>query len=197
MSARIRPSRWAATLQNYRKRSFPVALLVMLSFLSASATLAQARPAGTTAPAASTGLVVTGAVSQDLKLSPDDLKKLPRKSVSTKGHDDQMHQYDGVPLSAVLAKAGVPQGSALRGKSMALTVVAEGSDGYRAVFSLAELDEDFAGETVLIVDSTDGQPLGADQGPLRLIVPGDKRQARWVRMLKSITVVNLSSSPSN
>jgi hypothetical protein len=197
MSARIRPSRWAATLQNYRKRSFPVALLVMLSFLSASATLAQARPAGTTAPAASTGLVGTGAVSQDLKLSPDDLKKLPRKSVSTKGHDDQMHQYDGVPLSAVLAKAGVPQGSALRGKSMALTVVAEGSDGYRAVFSLAELDEDFAGETVLIVDSTDGQPLGADQGPLRLIVPGDKRQARWVRMLKSITVVNLSSSPSN
>jgi DMSO/TMAO reductase YedYZ molybdopterin-dependent catalytic subunit len=172
-------------------------LLVMLSFLSASATLAQARPAGTTAPAASTGLVVTGAVSQDLKLSPDDLKKLPRKSVSTKGHDDQMHQYDGVPLSAVLAKAGVPQGSALRGKSMALTVVAEGSDGYRAVFSLAELDEDFAGETVLIVDSTDGQPLGADQGPLRLIVPGDKRQARWVRMLKSITVVNLSASPSN
>jgi DMSO/TMAO reductase YedYZ molybdopterin-dependent catalytic subunit len=196
MSARIRPSRWAATLQNYRKRSFPVALLVMLSFLSASATLAQARPAATTAPA-STSLVVTGAVSQDLTLSLDDLKKLPRKSVSTKGHDDQMHQYDGVPLSAVLAKAGVPQGSALRGKSMALTVVAEGSDGYRAVFSLAELDEDFAGETVLIVDSTDGQPLGADQGPLRLIVPGDKRQARWVRMLKSITVVNLSSSPSN
>jgi DMSO/TMAO reductase YedYZ molybdopterin-dependent catalytic subunit len=196
MSARIRPSRWAATLQNYRKRSFPVALLVMLSFLSASATLAQARPAATTAPA-STSLVVTGAVSQDLTLSLDDLKKLPRKSVSTKGHDDQMHQYDGVPIGAVLAKAGVPQGSALRGKSMALIVVAEGSDGYRAVFSLTELDEDFAGETVLIVDSTDGQPLGPDQGPLRLIVPGDKRQARWVRMLKSITVVNLSASPSN
>jgi len=80
---------------------------------------------------------------------------------------------------------------------MALTVVAEGSDGYRAVFSLAELDEDFAGETVLIVDSVDGQPLGADQGPLRLMIPGDKRQGRWVRMLKSITVVNLSGSPSN
>ncbi|MBV9885206.1 MAG: molybdopterin-dependent oxidoreductase [Acidobacteria bacterium] len=138
--------------------------------------------------------MVTGAVAQDLKLTTDDLKKMPRKSVSTKGHDDQLHQYDGVPISTVLGKAGVPQGSALRGKSMALMVVAEGSDGYRAAFSLAELDEDFAGEAVLIVDSVDGQPLGADQGPLRLIVPGDKRQGRWVRVLKSITVMNLSGS---
>ena len=55
-----------------------------------------------------------------------------------------MHQYDGVPIGALLAKAGVPQGAALRGKSMALAVVAEGSDGYRAVFSIAELDDDFA-----------------------------------------------------
>jgi DMSO/TMAO reductase YedYZ molybdopterin-dependent catalytic subunit len=110
-----------------------------------------------------------------------------------------MHQYDGVPIGALLSKAGVPQGSALRGKSMALTVVAEGAGGYRAAFSLAELDDDFAAETVLIVDSTDGQPLGPNQGPLRLMVPGDKRQDRWVGMLKSITVVNLSgtTNPAN
>jgi DMSO/TMAO reductase YedYZ molybdopterin-dependent catalytic subunit len=77
---------------------------------------------------------------------------------------------------------------------MALTVVAEGSDGYCAAFSLAELDDDFAAETVLIVDSTDGQPLSPDQGPLRLIVPGDKHQDRCIRMLKSITVVNLAGA---
>jgi hypothetical protein len=99
-----------------------------------------------------------------------------------------MHQYDGVPIGALLAKAGVPQGSALRGKSMALAIVAEGADGYRAVFSVAELDDDFAGEAAFVVDSIDGQPLTGDQGPLRLIVPADKRPARSVRMLKSITV---------
>jgi DMSO/TMAO reductase YedYZ molybdopterin-dependent catalytic subunit len=179
-------------------RSAGISLMVFL-ILSASATLAQSPshpvPSATTASGPST-LQITGAVSQDLKLTLDDLKKMPRKSVSTKGHDDQMHQYDGVPIGALLSKAGVPQGSALRGKSMVLTVVAEGSDGYRAVFSLAELDEDFAGETVLIVDSTDGQPLSSDQGPLRLVVPGDKRQGRWVRMLKSITIINLGGSPS-
>ncbi|MBV8514823.1 MAG: molybdopterin-dependent oxidoreductase [Acidobacteria bacterium] len=173
-------------------------LAVLLICASVAATLAQTRPATAPAPFAGSGLLVTGAVAQDLKLTLDDLKKLPRKSISTKGHDDQMHQYDGVPIGALLAKAGVPQGSALRGNSMALVVVAQGSDGYRAVFSLAELDEDFAGEAVLIVDSVDGQPLGADQGPLRIIVPADKRQGRWVRMLKSITVVNLSgNAPEN
>ena len=173
-----------------------VAFSLPLAFIIASGatTLAQTRPAAS-APTTTTSLLVTGAVAQDLKLSLDDLRKLPRKSVSTKGHDDQMHQYDGVPIGAVLAKAGVPQGSALRGKSMSLAVVAEGADGYRAVFSLTELDDDFAAETVLVVDSTDGQPLSPDQGPLRLIVPGDKRQGRWVRMLKSITVVNLAGAP--
>jgi DMSO/TMAO reductase YedYZ molybdopterin-dependent catalytic subunit len=154
-------------------------------------TRAAAAPPTAPAPSGASVLVVTGAVGQDLRLSIDDLKKMARKSVSTKGHDGEMHEYHGVPIGAVLAKAGVPQGAALRGKTMGLAVVAEGSDGYKAVFSLAELDEDFAGEAVLIVDSTDGKELGTDQGPLRLVAPGDKRQGRWVRMLKSITIVNV------
>jgi hypothetical protein len=62
---------------------------------------------------------------------------------------------------------------------------------------VAELDDDFAAETVLIVDSIDGQPLTGDEGPLRIVVPADKRQARSVRMLKSLTVVNLSGSPAS
>jgi DMSO/TMAO reductase YedYZ molybdopterin-dependent catalytic subunit len=181
---------------NHPIRLIATLALAILVFVPTT-NLAQTHPATAQTQSAPSTLLVTGAVSQDLKLSIDDLKKLPRKSVSTKGHDDQMHQYDGVPIGALLAKAGVPQGSALRGKSMALVLIAEGSDGYRAVFSVAELDDDFAGEAVLVVDSIDGQPLSPDQGPLRLIVPADKRQARSVRMLKSLTVVNLTGSPPN
>ena len=172
-------------------QSLGIFLLGMLLFLSPIKTPAQTRTAAK-APTTGTGLLLTGAVGQDLHLSLDDLKKMPRKSVSTRDHAGEMHQYDGVPIGSILAKAGVPQGAALRGKSMALALVAEGTDGYRAIFSLAELDDDFAAETVLIVDSADGQSLSSDQGPLCLVVPGDKRPARWVRMLKSLTVVNLS-----
>jgi hypothetical protein len=54
---------------------------------------------------------------------------------------------------------------------------------------VAELDEDFAREQLVVVDSEDGKALDAAHGPLRLVVPGDKRQGRWVRMLKSVTVM--------
>jgi hypothetical protein len=30
-----------------------------------------------------------------------------------------------------------------------------------------------------VAESVDGQPLSAKEGPLRLVVPEDKRQARW------------------
>jgi hypothetical protein len=34
-----------------------------------------------------------------------------------------------------------------------------------------------------------GESLAPKQGPFRLVAPHEKRPARWVRMLKSITVV--------
>jgi hypothetical protein len=57
------------------------------------------------------------------------------------------------------------------------------------VFSLGELDESIGNLQVLIADSEDGKPLPQGSGPLRLVVPADKRPARWVRMVKAIRVV--------
>lgn len=166
--------------------------LIGIAVLAAIAVSAVAQ---TQAPApaadASTALVVKGTVKQELHLSLADLKAMPRTKVVAKGHDGAVHEYEGVTLASLLAKAGAPQTGDLRGKSMALCVVAEGSDGYRAVFSLAELDADFAAESVLVADTADAKPMGADQGPLRLVVPGDKRPGRWVRMLTVISVVNI------
>jgi DMSO/TMAO reductase YedYZ molybdopterin-dependent catalytic subunit len=113
---------------------------------------------------------------------------MPRMKVSAKAHDGTTHEYDGVTLQSLLAKAGVPQTGDLKGKNMALFVVAEAADNYRAVFSVAELDADFASESVLVADAVDGKPLRADEGPLRLVVPNDKRQGRWVRLLKTIVI---------
>jgi DMSO/TMAO reductase YedYZ molybdopterin-dependent catalytic subunit len=160
--------------------------------LVAVAAVAQTPPTPGPAPAAdtATALLVKGAVKQELHLSLADLKTLPRSKVTAKAHDGAMHEYEGVTLASLLAKAGVPQAGDLRGKSMALVVLAEGSDAYRAAFSLAELDADFAAESVLVVDTADGKEIGADQGPVRLVVPGDKRQGRWVRTLKVISIVD-------
>jgi DMSO/TMAO reductase YedYZ molybdopterin-dependent catalytic subunit len=152
------------------------------------AAAAAAQNAGNANSAAA--LVVKGSVKQELRLTLAELKAMPRTKVTAKGHDGSTHEYEGVTLVSLLAKAGAPQTGDLRGKNMTLCVVAEASDGYRAAFSLAELDADFAGESVVVADTVDGKDLGTEQGPLRLVVPSDKRQGRWVRLLKVLTVAN-------
>jgi hypothetical protein len=72
-------------------------------------------------------------------------------------------------------------GNELRGAYQTLCVVASGSDGYKVVFALADFDPAFTDHAILLADHRDGQPLNSRKGPLRLIVPNDKRHARWVR----------------
>ena len=160
--------------------------IIALAVLASGGGAQAPAPATTSTPA----LVVTGAVKQESHLTRAELKAMPRTKISAKGHDGLTHEYEGVALRSVLAGAGVPQTGDLRGKNMTLCVIAEAADGYRAVFSLAELDADFAGEAVIVADTVDGKDLSADQGPLRLVVPGDKRQGRWVRLLKALSLVN-------
>ncbi|MGO8697257.1 MAG: molybdopterin-dependent oxidoreductase [Limisphaerales bacterium] len=39
--------------------------------------------------------------------------------------------------------------------------------------------------------SRNNEPLSPTQGPLRLVVPAEKRQARWVRQVTAIDVVSI------
>jgi hypothetical protein len=52
-----------------------------------------------------------------------------------------------------------------------------------------ELDAAFKDAIVLLADRRDGQPLGSGEGPLRLLVAHEKRQARWVRQVKVLRVL--------
>jgi DMSO/TMAO reductase YedYZ molybdopterin-dependent catalytic subunit len=145
--------------------------------------------ASTVSPAGSAVQVqVTGEVARPLTFSADDLAKLPRQTVKAKAHDGAESQYDGVALVELLAKAGVPAGKELRGKAMALYVVVEASDDYRAVFALPELDPAYSDRVILLADSRDGRPLSAKEGPLQIVVPGEKKHARWVRQVIRLRV---------
>ena len=105
-----------------------------------------------------------------------DLKNMPRKKLTVVNpHDKKTEAYQGVLLEELLRKAGVPQGESLRGASMATYVLAEASDGYKVVFSLAELDSGILDSDVIVADTMDGAPLGANQGPFRLVALHEKR----------------------
>jgi DMSO/TMAO reductase YedYZ molybdopterin-dependent catalytic subunit len=135
-------------------------------------------------------LKIDGAVSMPLTLTIADLKRMPRTTLHVMNpHEKKDEVYEGVLLEDLLQKAGVPHGEKLGGRLMTTYVIAEGEDGYKVVFSLAELDSGFLDSQVLVADTMDGASIGPKQGPLRLVAPRDKRPARWVRMLKSITVV--------
>jgi len=97
-------------------------------------------------------------------------------------------------MKVLLEKAGVFQsGKPLHGKQLLQYVVVGASDDYRVLFSIAELeDATGAASDALLADKVNGKPLGEHAAPLQLIVPSDKRPARFVRMVTSITVGTLA-----
>ena len=135
-------------------------------------------------------LEVSGAVKQPLTLSAADLAKMPRSSVTTTNNGMET-VYEGVWLHEILKKAGVPQGSELRGKALASYVLASASDGYQVLFSLGELDPAFIDNQILLADTANGKALFGAQGRFRLVVPKDKPGARSVRMLTKLEVVQV------
>jgi hypothetical protein len=124
-----------------------------------------------------------------ITLSESLLSGLPRVSVKVHTHgSSEEAAYEGVTLSSFLVKSGVPSGEAIRGSKLALVIVARAADGYSAVFALAELDPAFSNKLFLLADRKNGQALPTAEGPFRLVIPDEPRQARWVRQVTSLAV---------
>lgn len=144
--------------------------------------------AQTTQPPA---ITVTG-TPRPLTLTATVMATLPRESVTTTTNGIST-TYDGVWLSDVLKHAGVPLGPGMRGGTLASYVLATAADGYQVLFSLGELDPAITEGRYLVADMAEGKPLFGETGAFRLIIPSDKRGARSIRMLSSLTLVQLSA----
>jgi hypothetical protein len=123
------------------------------------------------------------------------LDKLPQHTVHAEAHGNAV-TCTGPTLIDVLGSLGVVQGEALRGKNLNLYVRAGAADGYHAVFALAELDPGFRSDVPILTARCADKPLDSKDGPLRIVVPGDKRPARWVRQLTSLEVLAAPGSDS-
>jgi Oxidoreductase molybdopterin binding domain len=171
-----------------RKKS-SVLLTLMTSCASCVALNAYAdSPAA--APVGATKLALSVSVENGKSATLDlaALEKLPQRTVHAEAHGNAV-TCTGPTLGDVLGSVGVVQGEALRGKNLTLYVRAGAADGYHAVFALAELDPGFRSEVPIVTARCDDKPLDAKDGPLRIVVPGDKRPARWVRQLNALDVL--------
>jgi len=133
-------------------------------------------------------LTVSGEVDHPLTLTASDISALPHLTVRAKEHSGEQATFKGVALIEVLKMAGIKFGESMRGKALSTFFVVKASDGYQVIFTPPELDPAFTDRTVLLADEKNGAPLSAAEGPLRIIVPDEKRQARWVHNVLSISV---------
>jgi DMSO/TMAO reductase YedYZ molybdopterin-dependent catalytic subunit len=136
-------------------------------------------------------LTVSGEVEHPLRLTASDLSRLSRRTVRAAEHGKEA-VFEGVALGDVLRMAGVPAGESLRGKQLVKYLLVDARDGYQAIFALPELDGAFTDREVLLADRRDGKPLAETEGPLRLVVPAEKRPARWVRQVQGLRIGNVN-----
>jgi hypothetical protein len=153
--------------------------LLCLALAIAAPLTAQSAPA----------IAVTG-TPQALTLTAADLGTMPRATATT-NNNGIATTYEGVWLSDVLKKAGMPFGSGMRGAALSAYIVASASDGYQVVFSVGEVDPEMTDGQFLLADKANGKALFGENGSFRLVVPKDKRGARSIRMLTSLTLVQL------
>jgi DMSO/TMAO reductase YedYZ molybdopterin-dependent catalytic subunit len=168
----------------YVRGIFPI--IYSLFFLYGFAVFGQTQ--NSTPPAPEFQLTVGGEVERPLKLSLADLAKLPRRTVKAKDHDRPEATFEGVPLMEILQMAGIKFGEKLRGQALTTYLLVEASDGYKVLFALAELDSAFTDQIVLLADRRDNESLSETEGPLRIIVPHEKRHGRWVRQVTSLII---------
>jgi hypothetical protein len=138
-------------------------------------------------------LILRGVDGKAIRLSREDLQKLPRTELEAADHRGHKSRYAGVALRTLLDKLKVPRGEGIRGEWLRAFLVVDAIDDYRAIFAVPELDPGFTDRVIFLADTRDGHPLEKYKGPFQIIVPGEKRQARWVRMVKEIRLVDSRS----
>ncbi len=136
-------------------------------------------------------LRVTGDVPNHLDLGLADIAAFQRQTIRVTDEKGNRVEYGGVPVAEILEKAGAPLGKELKGPNMALGLIASAADGYRVLFSLAEFDAAFSDRVIVLADRRDGKPLDTREGPLRFVVRGDKRHARWIRGVTTLEVLRV------
>jgi hypothetical protein len=135
-------------------------------------------------------LTIQPETGKQIVLTRADIEALPRVKVTTTAAGSST-TYEGVSLKALLERAGVSFGEILRGKRLASCLLVEAADGYRAIIALPEMDPAFTDKQIVLAFLKDGKPLDAREGPYRIVIPDEKRMARWVRQVTALKIVDV------
>lgn len=165
-----------------------VLVLVTIAVTMGAPTLGARDAALQASPSASPGagsetIEVTGLVAQPGPLTVTDLQQLPNETVEvtyeTRNGPEQ-HTFVGTPLYGVIDQLGLQVSPDARNPLLGIYFVVTAQDGYQVVVSGGELDPNFGNSPMLLAWEQDGEPLSGEDGPVRLVAPGDTRGGRYV-----------------
>jgi hypothetical protein len=157
-----------------------VAILCAVLLLPSVAVRAADAPAGE--------LSLTGQVAHPQQFSLDKLKSLASQQVQVSflsERGEQKMSFTGVPLWALLGEAGGLADTA-KGAALHHTIKVTAKDGYWVVISTGEIDPGLGDKPAMIAYQRDDEAPGASG--FRLVMPGDKHGARYVRDVVAIDV---------
>src|SRR5262249_4285250 len=136
-------------------------------------------------------LIVQAESGKQTTLTRADIDSLPHVRISATEHSAPAVSFEGVAVKSVLEAAGVTFGDSMRGKRLTTCLVVEAADNYRVVIALTELDPAFTDKQIVLAFSKDGKPLDDKEGPYRIVIPDEKRMARWVRQVTALKIVDV------
>ncbi|MBV9172165.1 MAG: sulfite oxidase-like oxidoreductase [Chloroflexi bacterium] len=123
---------------------------------------------------------VDGLVEQPLRLTYEEFKQLPRRTLTSDVHCVTRWSlldsaWEGVPVSEIVAR--------VKPKADATHVMVHAEHGFTANLAL----DDFLHDQNMLVDTRNGEPIAPEHGwPLRLFVPHLYfwKSAKWVRRIE-------------
>ena len=151
------------------------------------------------ASSAAETIEVVGLVTNPGPISISELQTLPTETVEVtfeSGGSPEAHTYTGVRLSDVLEHVGVAGDPATHNPLLRRYLIVTAKDGYQIVVSGGELDPNFGNAPMLLAWELDGAPLSPQDGPLRLVVPGDLRGGRYIYGIVSFDVHTIDEAVS-
>jgi len=166
--------------------------LLMAVFAWSPAAAFQATPSADTE---SGSITLSGAILAPATLTVADLQQYPVEELEvtyTSGGESEDHTFTGTSLLGVIEDIGLDVPEDAKNPWLATYVVVTANDGYQVVVSGGELDPAFGNQPVYLAWEQDGEALTGDDGPVRLVVPGDTKGGRYVHGIVSIEVFRVS-----
>jgi DMSO/TMAO reductase YedYZ molybdopterin-dependent catalytic subunit len=135
---------------------------------------------------------IGGAVEKAVDWTASDLLKEMAGDVKEARYTSKRQETKAkvIPLYKLLTAAKPKIDPKQKNHLLTFIVTVRARDGYAASFSVGELMPDCGGAEVYLAFDRDGQALPEQAQPASLVVPGDRKPSRWVRGVKSITIVD-------